>query len=209
MKRRLDKLEGSLGPKEVVLHWLAEAHAAGSLPAYVASLTGGPDSAQPFIALPRTVADGVWHRMRGEPKVAIRTAMDEAIVDTVFLLRPGVGLNVHVDEVRRVESLRHAALYWWSRALDGGAAAEAPPEWQGGAAALAGTIKGTEDALRATERRYLDGHDCLFPDLMAAWRELLVAAEPIAGAARHGEHRLLLEWASRRMRRVVAREATR
>ena len=59
-KRRLDKLEGALGPKEAVLHWMAEAHAFGTLPAYVGSLIGQPEAAQPFIALPAQVEQAVW-----------------------------------------------------------------------------------------------------------------------------------------------------
>ena len=182
-KRRLHRLEGSLPPKQAVLHWLGEAHAAGSLPAYVASLIDQPEAAQPFVAIPRRVQDAVWQRMRGEPRSAIKTAMDGAVGDTVFLLRLVLGLNVHVEEVLRVESLRHAALLWWSRALEPNrrAAAQLPLEWHAGAAMLVATVAGTEEARRAAEARYLDGRDVLFPQLATAWEDLCGAVADIAG----------------------------
>ena len=182
-KRRLHKLEGSLGPKQAVLHWLGEAHAAGSLPTYVASLIDQPEAAQPFAALPRRVQDSVWHRMRGEPRSAIETAMDEAVADAVFLLRLVLGLNVHIDAVLRLESLRRTAVYWWSRALDPErrSADPQPAEWSAAVDVLVGTLTGTERALLDVQNRYLDGHDVLFPELASAWRALCLAAEALGG----------------------------
>ena len=65
-RRRLDRLEDSLSPKEAVKHWLAEAHDFGSLPAYVGSLVGQPATAQPFVVLPSRVQHAVWQAMRRE-----------------------------------------------------------------------------------------------------------------------------------------------
>ena len=183
-KRRLHKLEGSLGPKQAVLHWLGEAHAAaGSLPTYVASLIDQPEAAQPFVAIPRRVQDSVWHRMRGEPRSAIETAMDEAVADAVFLLRLVLELNVHIDAVLRLESLRRAALYWWSRALDPDrrSADPHPAERSAVVDVLVGTLTGTERALLDVQARYLDGHSVLFPELASAWRALCLAAEALGG----------------------------
>lgn len=180
-RRRLDKLEGSLSPKEAVKHWLGEAHAYGSLPAYAESLIDQPESKQPFVSLPRRVADAVWTSMRREPRAAVEKASREAVADTVFLVGLVLGLNAHLEQVLRVESLRHASLYWWSRALDPErrGKTERPPAWLASAAMLVVTVMGSEAALRAAETRYLDGHDCLFPDLGAEWHELLAAADAL------------------------------
>jgi len=182
-KRRLDKLEGALGPKEAVLHWIDEAHSFGSLPAYVESLIDQPEAAQPFIALPAQVERAVWLTMRGQRSGFVKQVTHEAVGDTVFLLRLVIGLNGHIDDVIRVERLRRASLYWWSRAL----AAEAKPdegaraEWQRGAATLRGVLSATERARAAAEARYLDGHGCLFPELASAWRDLRVDGESLGG----------------------------
>jgi len=117
-KRRLGKLEGSLSPKEAVLHWLTEAHAFGSLPNYVNSLIDQPEAMQPFIALPKRVEQAVWDSMRRQRPAFIKEVMREATGDTVFLLRLVIGLNVHLEETLRIEGLRLAALMWWSRARD-------------------------------------------------------------------------------------------
>ena len=42
----------------------------------------------------------------------------------------------------------------------------------GGVTTLRGTLLGTERARIDAEARYLNGHDCLFPELAAAWRGL-------------------------------------
>jgi hypothetical protein len=182
-KRRLDKLEGSLPPKEAVIHWLNEAHAFGSLPAYTDSLSEQPEMAQPFVAIPARVSEAVYASMRREPTAVIKTATKEAVADATFLLTVVIDLNVHIEATLRVERHRHAALYWWSRALDQRGAPKGNPsaadrsDWHGGVSALRGVLEGTEQLRRAAEARYLDGHDCLFPELATEWRGLAAAAE--------------------------------
>jgi len=182
-KRRVTKLEDSLGPMEAVLHWLAEAHAFGSLPAYVDSLIDQPETMQPFVALPARVEQAVWDSMRRQRPAFIKEVMREATGDTIFLLRLVIGLNVHVEEALRVEGLRHVALVWWGRALDSDqhAAGDAVPggraDWRRGASTLRAELFGVEQARAAVEARYFDGHDCLFPELAAEWRNLCAAAE--------------------------------
>jgi hypothetical protein len=188
--RRLDKLEDSLSPKEAVIHWLSESHAYGSLPAYVESLIDQPDTAQPFIAVPAQVEKAVWESMRGQRPAFVKKVMRETTGDTVFLLRLVIGLNVHIEETLRVERLRHAALYWWSRSLGperrtkGGPKDVGHPDWEHGVATLRGVLLGTDRARAAAEAKYLDGHDCLLPESAAAWRDLFEAAEVLAGGLR-------------------------
>ena len=114
-KRRIDKLERSLSPKEAVLHRFPEAHAFGTLSAYTESLTDQPDSLQPFVAPPAQVEQAVWQSTRRERPGFIKEVLREAVADTIVLLRLVIGINVHLEETLRIEGLRHAALYWWSR----------------------------------------------------------------------------------------------
>jgi hypothetical protein len=185
--RRLDKLEGSLSPREAVIHWLTEACAYGSLPAYGTSLIDQPEAIQPFIAVPAQVEKAVWDSMRGQPSAFVKKVMREATGDTVFLLRLVIGLNVHIEETLRVERLRHLSLFWWSRVLDpravakGKASACDRSEWHRGVGTLRAVLAGAEQARRAAEARYLDGHDCLFPVLSADWRDLSAKAELLMG----------------------------
>ena len=138
-RRRVDKLEESLPPKQAVLHWLAEAHGFGSLPAYADSLIDQPEAAQPFIAIPAKVQRAASVSMRRDRSGLLKEVGREARGDTVFLMRLVIGLNVHVEETLRIERLRQAALMWWSRALD---ARSEPPDarsdWQRGVSTLRG-----------------------------------------------------------------------
>ena len=54
-RRRLDKIEASLTPRQAVLLWLDEASRFGSMRAYVSSLQGQPTSAFPLFRLPEQV----------------------------------------------------------------------------------------------------------------------------------------------------------
>jgi hypothetical protein len=49
-------------------------------------------------------------------------------------------------------------------------------------ATLRGALRGTERARVSGEGRYLDGHDCLFPELALRWRDLCAAAEIVGGS---------------------------
>jgi hypothetical protein len=206
-KRRLDKLEGSLSPKEAVIHWLTEAHTYGSLPAYVESLIDQPDTAQPFIAVPAQVEKAVFESMRGQRSAFVKKVMREATGDTVFLLRLVIGLNVHVEETLRVERLRHAALYWWSRALEAAPGtksdATVPPDWRRGVGTLRGTLTGTDEARAMLEVRYLDGHDCLFPKLATEWRGLCAVAEALTADEGNLEDESARGVAEQRIQQVV------
>ena len=182
-----------------------EAHAFGSLPAYVESLIDQPEAAQPLVALPSQVEKAVWGSMRGHRTDLIKGVTREAVGDTVFLLRLVLDLNVHVEQVLGVERLRHASLYWWSRALDPDRRTRKtlPPEWSGGVATLLGALDGTDAARRAAEARYLDGHDCLFPHLAVDWTDLLGAAEMLAGTGEDTVESALGDVAAARVRQVV------
>jgi hypothetical protein len=206
-KRRLDKLEGSLSPKEAVLHWLGEAHAFGTLPDYVESLIDQPEMAQPFIAIPSRVEQAVWDSMRRQRPAFIKEVMREATGDTIFLMRLVIGLNVHIEETLHVEGLRHAALVWWSRALEAApgtkADATVPSDWRRGVGTLRGTLTATDEARAMLEVRYLEGHDCLFPEVETEWRGLCAVAEALTADEGNLEDESARGVAEQRIQQVV------
>lgn len=204
-RRRLDKLEGALGPREAVLHWMEDAHTYGSLPAYVGSLIDQPEAAQPFIAVPARVEQAIWAAMRGQRPGFVKQVTHEAVGDTVFLLRLVLGLNVHIDGVLRVERLRQASLYWWSRALEaeGKRDKRARAEWRRGAATFRGVLAATERARAGAEAHSLDGHGCLFPELASAWRDLRAAGESLGGDGVDHEVEITTEQDVRRVVRMA------
>jgi hypothetical protein len=51
-RRRIEKIEGSLTPRQAVLLWLEEASQSASLREYVLSIKDGPDSGFPLFRLP-------------------------------------------------------------------------------------------------------------------------------------------------------------
>jgi hypothetical protein len=67
-KRRLDKLEVSLTPKQTILLWMEEAHQYDTMEQYVRSLKPGPDSAWPLCLLPEKVSTAVEQVVKGRPR---------------------------------------------------------------------------------------------------------------------------------------------
>jgi hypothetical protein len=107
-KRRLDKLEVFLTPKQAILLWMEEAHRYDTMEQYVRSLKPGPDSAWPLATLPDKVATAVEQAMKGRPKPEVARVARQAIRDVLFLF------HLHEQVNRRfIEEDRH----FWTRAL--------------------------------------------------------------------------------------------
>lgn len=182
-RRRLDRLEDSVSPKEAVKLWLQEAHSFGSLLGYAVWLSEQPDIKFPLIGLPEHVETALRHRLRRKPRRAIEDAVKQAIVDTCFLVRLVVGINRSVEEAVRVEGLRAAALMWWMRSLTSRGSERADgstdggdrmgwPGWLSAAHFHLTELESLQAARIDAETRYLEGHGCLFPDLETGWHEL-------------------------------------
>jgi hypothetical protein len=96
---------------------------------------------------------------------------------------------------------------WWSRALDARPdakrKADRRSDWQRAVSTLRAELLGTEQARVAVEARYLDGHDCLFPELADAWRELCAAAEMLMDDEARPDEELCRGQAGQRLQRVV------
>ncbi|MFQ6026826.1 MAG: hypothetical protein ACE5Q6_04840 [Dehalococcoidia bacterium] len=84
-RRRLDKLEGQLTPKQTALLWMAEAHQFETMTEYADSLKGRSDSAWPIPRLCNQIEAAVTQAMKGRPKVEISQSLRRAYLDVLFL----------------------------------------------------------------------------------------------------------------------------
>jgi hypothetical protein len=194
-ERRLAKLEGALSPKAATLLWLAEAHQFGSLSAYVAWLIDQPISAAPLERVPAQARAAAVAALRGQPREAVREAAHQAVRDAIFLVELVLRLNSVATETIRIEGLRYAVCFWELRAITAEAQLEAGgrsggtsrrrtsrwPAWRAAVANLVDSLCVVEQARAQLERRYLDKHASLFPDLAADWLRLRAQAEELAG----------------------------
>ncbi len=189
LARRVAKLEAGRTPTEIVLAWLAEAHAYPTLPAYVAAVRDAAADDWPLARIARQVEAAVRASVRGTaPEVwqAVRRAVGDALVLVELVLQA----NLAAAEVRDVAGLRWALLSKWlgllaaeselarvTRPPDPEHAAQETEEWR---AALAVTLSDlyVEAAARASlEQRYLAGRSVLFPALAQAWADLVARLE--------------------------------
>jgi hypothetical protein len=196
-ERRLAKLEGALSPKAATLLWLAEAQQFASLPAYVDWLIDQPISAAPLERVPAQARAGALEALRGQPREAVREAAHGAVRDAIFLVELVVRLNLTAEETIRIEGLRHAALFWEMRALTAEAELDRGTDGAGGRRPIARraaawraavtdwltNVAAAEEARLLLERRYLDSHRVLFPDLGRDWETLRETGARLAALA--------------------------
>ena len=107
-KRRVEKLERGLTPKQAILLWLQEAHAFNSIEEYVHQLKGQPDSAAPIGKLTNQVAEGVKQTLKGKPREEIDKAVRQAYKDVLFLFYLHQQINGKLLSENR---------YYWTRWL--------------------------------------------------------------------------------------------
>ena len=84
-QRRLDRVEATLAPKQVVLLWMQQAHQFPSMYEYVKSLKGGPETAFPLYLLPDQVEQAIEAQMKGRPRQEVDKAIRSAVRYTIFL----------------------------------------------------------------------------------------------------------------------------
>jgi hypothetical protein len=189
LARRLEKLEASLTPTQLVLRWLGEAHAHGSLVAYVTSILDDPPEAFPLNRLAREAAAaaraGPGRRVREQTDAAVRTALQQ----TVFRFELAVRINVFTHELLDREALVQAVITGHLALL---ASEPAKPrvaepfhrERVGVARDLALRrvieLHAAQEARLLAEARYLDGHSALFPDGLQAWDTQVHETERLA-----------------------------
>ena len=192
LKRRLDAVETSLSPTQLVLRWLAEAHALGDVEPYVASLLAHDHPVAPLDRLAREAVHGARTAMRGKRPELVDAAVRSALRETVFRYELVMRINVTAHELIDREALLDAALSAQVALLVSGdpASRRADPTYAERFATrrdlLAfrlGELRAAGEARSIVEKRYLDGHGALFPDLAAAWDEQVRDTEVIADAA--------------------------
>jgi len=84
-KRRIEKLETGLTPKQAFILWLQDAHSFNGVKEYVQSLKGQPDDAAPIPRLADQVEAAVKQRLKGQPREEIDKAVRQAYKDVLFL----------------------------------------------------------------------------------------------------------------------------
>ena len=168
-ERRLAKLETSLTPTQLVLR----------------SLLDVPADQQPIDRLCREANEGVQARLRGKPAEQVRKAVNSALRETVFRFELVLRIYVTTRELLDREALIDAALTAHVALATSEEAADTDhlARLRDLLACRVGELHAAEEARAIAERRYLDGHGALFPDVAAAWEEQVRSTEMIAAIA--------------------------
>lgn len=84
-KRRVQKLETGLTPKQAILLWLQDAHTFNTIEDYVRHLKTQPDSEAPLNRLTAQVEESVKKSLKGQSREEINRAVRQAHKDVLFL----------------------------------------------------------------------------------------------------------------------------
>ncbi len=84
-KRRIEKLETGLTPKQVFMLWLQDAHIFNDIGEYVQSIKSQLESAAPIPRLTDQVEAAAKQRLKGQPREEIDKAVRQAYKDVLFL----------------------------------------------------------------------------------------------------------------------------
>jgi hypothetical protein len=191
-ERRLAAVEAALTPTELVVAWLTEAHAFGSLEDAVRSMLAAPEPVPPLDKLARAASDGARTRARGLAAADRDKTIDTAIGETVFRFQLVLRIiSVTFDRLDRgllLEGLfgaRVALLVTTNQLTD-----KRDPGYLSGLVEVRDLIVKQVDELLAAgearsivERRYLGGHPALFPDRQAEWAERLLESKRLGAMA--------------------------
>ena len=190
LKRRLDSLETSLSPTQLVLRWLAEAHAYGDLVPYLNSLLAQDPPVAPLDRLAREAVQGARTAMRGKRPELVDAAVRSALRETVFRFELVMRINVTAHELLEREALIDAALSANLALAFKDDERPADPKRLEHLGRLRDLIVIRVSELGATAQartiaaeRYLQGQSALFPNLAGAWEEQLKSTTLIADMA--------------------------
>ncbi len=191
-ERRLGAIEAALTPTELVVAWLTETHAFGSLEDTVRSMLAAPEPVAPLDRLARAASDGARIRAKGLPAAERDKAIDTAVTETVFRFRLVLRIiSVTCDRLDRgllLEGLfgaRVALLVTTNQLTD-----KSDPDHLPGLIEVRDLIVRQVDELLAAgeartmvERRYVAGHPALFPDRRSEWAEQLLETQRLGAMA--------------------------
>ena len=177
-ERRLAKVEAFLSPTELVVQWLEEAHAYGSVEDWTRSQLERPNVVPPLDQLARAAHDGTMTRMKGKPADEVRTAVNTAVRETIFRFELVLRI-INVTGERLVRQMLLTTACSAQLALLVATHSDpdqADPPYLDQLTGLRDLIVGQVDDLLAAgaardavERRYLGGHPAVFPDMQADW----------------------------------------
>lgn len=108
--KRLEKLAGSLTPKQAVILWMQEAHQYDNLREYVRFLKDQPEGAAPITRLSDQIDRSVRQAMRGQRKpIIVDAAVRRELRDLLFLFHLHKRVNTFfMDEQRAWDPLKAA-----------------------------------------------------------------------------------------------------
>jgi hypothetical protein len=181
--RRLAKVEAGLSPTALVLRWLSEAHASDDFTAYTRSLVATEPPVFPLDRLAREAKANATQQVRGRPRAEADTAIDRAIVETVFRFQLVLRITVLAQDFLDREVFIQAALnaYVAIAISDGTDAGQAPfinlVEIRDLLFRRVFELHALEAARVAVEARYLDGVSALFPAGQSGWAKQRTACE--------------------------------
>jgi hypothetical protein len=191
LSRRVAAIETSLSPTQLVLRWLAEAHAYGDIETYVASLLAADPPVAPLDRLAREAAHGARAAMRGKRPDVAASAVRSALRETVFRFELVMRINVTTHELLEKEQLLDALfaahLVLLANETDRG---RADPTYRERfttlrhlAAMRVSELAAAQNAREIVEERYLASHDARFPQLAKAWQSQCEGTEQITNLA--------------------------
>jgi hypothetical protein len=192
LARRVDALETSLSPTQLVLRWLDEAHAFGDLESYVRSQLAEPSAEGPLDRLAREAASGARASLRGKRPEVVDAAVRTALRETVFRFDLVLRILVTTHELLEREGLIQAALSAHLALLttEGREKRRRDTTYLERFATLRGPLlfrvaelRAAQEARASVEARYLGYHTALFPDEMRTWDEQRTRSETLAGVA--------------------------
>jgi hypothetical protein len=189
LARRVAAIETSLSPTQLMLRWIAEAHAYGDIESYVASLLAQEPPVAPLDRLAREAAHGARTAMRGKRPDVVASAVRSALRETVFRFELVMRINVTTHELLEREELIAALFASQLALLLREQGAKRPPDdshlrrlelCRRLTAHRVNELLASREARSSVEARYLDGHAALFPDIAAAFEAQLRASQETA-----------------------------
>src|SRR6266581_3789725 len=195
-ERRLAAIEASLSPTELVLRWLAEAHAYDDFKTYTETLFDQDPSDLPMDRLAREAQTSARTRSRGQPKQDVARTVRKALIETIFkaqlVLRVNALTREFIDREVLIDGALSAHLGLAVHAGKGQPIDKGPVglvQVRDLLFARVAELHAFATARATVERKHLDGVTALFPAAVREWAEQRTRSETLAVmAVRIAEH---------------------
>lgn len=189
LARRVAAVETSLSPTQLVLRWLAGAHAFGDIESYVASLLAEDPPVAPLDRLAREAVHGARTAMRGKRPELVDAAVRAALRETLFRYELVMRINMSAYELLEREVLLQAVFTSQLAMLLNDQRKKRPAD-ESHLQRLAqcreltvlrvNELLATLEACATVEGRYLDGCTAVFPDIGAAFDDQVRRSQQLA-----------------------------